>query len=96
MAVDTKAKRFSMLNFGGESLVLIDPDGTVGVPDRLHFLNLYSGIAADAPSVEVALTTAFPPDTLTLSAETADTYAFAIIPRDQVSLTDETADTHTL
>lgn len=51
MAVDTRAKRFSMLNFGDGALnhVLFDVDGTVEAGDRAHMLGLYSGIALDAP-----------------------------------------------
>jgi len=55
MAVDTKPKRFSMLNFGGESLLMIDPSGSVATQDRLHFLDLYSGIAAGAPVAAATL-----------------------------------------
>lgn len=48
MAVDTREKRMSMLNFGdGCSLhLLFEADGTVDADDRLHLLDLYSGIAA--------------------------------------------------
>lgn len=48
MAVDTKDKRFSMLNLGrGSSRLLMDPDGTVDDPDKQHLVGLYSGIAFD-------------------------------------------------
>lgn len=51
MAVDTKAKRFSMLNFGSISTDLLpDPDGTIGQADRQHLLDLYGGILAAAPA----------------------------------------------
>lgn len=53
MAVDTRQKRMSMLNFGdGANLhVLWEPDGTVDADDRLHLLDLYSGIAAAGPGI---------------------------------------------
>jgi hypothetical protein len=44
MAVDTKAKRFSMLAFGSGG-ILPDPDGTIAAADRAHLLWLYSGLA---------------------------------------------------
>lgn len=47
MAVDTKAKRFQMLNFGAGDL-LPDPDGTISQADRQHLLDLYGGILAIA------------------------------------------------
>ena len=44
---DTKAKRFSMLNFGDGTTphLLPDPDGTFDLGDKQHFLDCYSGIA---------------------------------------------------
>lgn len=50
MAINTAARRFSIANFSdtGPAFAPI-PDGTIGAPDRLHLLDLYSGIAADAP-----------------------------------------------
>ncbi len=56
MAVDTRQKRMSMLNFGdGTNLhVLWEPDGTVDADDRLHLLDLYSGIAASGIIYAVA------------------------------------------
>ena len=56
MAVDTAAKRFSMMGFGGPvpQMVLV-PDGTVGASGRADLLYLYSGIALGAA---VFLTTA--------------------------------------
>ena len=49
MAVDTAARRFSMLNFGRTPVYpLFIPDGSVDDGDRLHLLNLYSGIALSA------------------------------------------------
>ena len=50
MAVDTRAKRLSMLNFGGGGL-LPDPSGTVDAAARATLLNLYSGIALFSPAV---------------------------------------------
>lgn len=51
MAIDTREKRMSMLNFGDGSNVhlLFEADGTaVDADDRLHLLDLYSGISAIA------------------------------------------------
>lgn len=47
MAVDTREKRFSMLNFwdGTHILVTQEPDGNVDETDRATLLDLYSGIA---------------------------------------------------
>jgi hypothetical protein len=52
MAVDTAAKRKSMLSFGSGDL-LLHPDGTIDVGDRLTLLGLYGGIEPEevlAPS----------------------------------------------
>jgi hypothetical protein len=46
MAIDSKAKRFSMLNFGEACALLPDPDGSFDQADRQHWLGLYSGILA--------------------------------------------------
>lgn len=52
MAVDTKAKRFSMLNFGSISTDLLPaPDGTIDQADRQHLLDLYGGILAAGAAV---------------------------------------------
>ena len=46
MAIDTRHKRFSMMNFvGGEDIMLFEPDGSVDLDDRQHLLDCYSGIA---------------------------------------------------
>ncbi len=53
MAVDTREKRFSMLNLGdGAHLhATFEADGAVDLDDRQHLLDCYSGIAfAGAPS----------------------------------------------
>lgn len=48
MAIDTAAKRASIMNFSlGDRLTV--PSGTVTAGERLTFLDLYSGIAADPP-----------------------------------------------
>ena len=49
MAVDSKAKRFSMMALG-RGAILIDPDGTIAQADRQHLLWLYGGIAAISPA----------------------------------------------
>lgn len=48
MAVDTAAKRFSMLNFGTGVHVHLtfQSDGVIDADDRHHLLDLYSGFAA--------------------------------------------------
>ncbi len=52
MAIDTKEKRLSMLNFGLPWWTTLPvTDGSFDVGDRLHFLHLYSGIDPDAPVV---------------------------------------------
>lgn len=50
MAVDTREKRFSMMNFGGPDVAMFEADGTVDADDRAHLLDLYSGIALNNPS----------------------------------------------
>lgn len=51
MAVDSRQKRMSMIEFGaGHSWrTLFEADGSVDADDRAHLLGLYSGIALDAP-----------------------------------------------
>lgn len=53
MAIDSKPKRFSMLQFSEPDIVAVlpDPDGTMAAGDRAHLLGLYSGIALGAPAV---------------------------------------------
>lgn len=51
MAVDTATKRYSMINFSaGDSMFPVPVNG-VDAADRSHLLELYSGLAAAAPSV---------------------------------------------
>ena len=47
MAIDTAAKRFSMLNFGDGTNIhlLFEPDGAVDLDDRQHLLDCYGGVA---------------------------------------------------
>lgn len=45
MAVDTRQKRMSMINFSEGDQVLFEADGAVDADDRSHLLGLYSGIA---------------------------------------------------
>ena len=50
MAIDTRAKRFSMLNFGWLPIVaLFEADGSVDADDRAHMLNMYAGIPLSGP-----------------------------------------------
>lgn len=53
MAVDTAAKRFSMMNFGkgAHLVVMMPPSGTVGQGARQHFLDCYGGIFFDGAVV---------------------------------------------
>lgn len=53
MAVDTRQKRFSMMNFGEGDQVLFEADGTVDADDRAHLLGLYSGISLIAVTPQV-------------------------------------------
>lgn len=52
MAIDTRHKRFAMMNFAraGPHIVLFEADGTVDADDKAHMLHLYSGIALADPS----------------------------------------------
>lgn len=56
MAIDTAAKRFSMLNFSesSPSMLLFRADGVVDADDRSHLLALYGGIPLSVP-VQVAI-----------------------------------------
>lgn len=46
-AIDTTEKLLSLLNFNTPFLfILPEADGSIDAGDRLHLLNLYSGIAA--------------------------------------------------
>jgi len=49
MAVDTAAKRYSMLGFSDVN-AMPAPDGTIAASDRLALLDLYSGISATIPA----------------------------------------------
>ena len=60
MAVDTREKRFSMLNFGDGTHIqaTFEADGSVDLDDRQHLLDCYSGIAfagAAPPSDRIML-----------------------------------------
>lgn len=57
MAVDTAAKRLSMLDMGPAAATpgLPAPDGAFTQPDRQHLLWLYSGIAASGAAPVVAV-----------------------------------------
>jgi hypothetical protein len=52
MAIDTRQKRFSIMNFSraGPHVALFEADGTVDADDREHLLHLYSGIALASPA----------------------------------------------
>ena len=55
MAIDSREKRFSMLNFGdGAHLhAIFEADGSVDLDDRQHLLDCYSGIAFAAPTSNI-------------------------------------------
>ena len=44
MAIDSRNKRFSFVNFGQSTGVLANPDGSVEAIDRAMALGLYGGI----------------------------------------------------
>ena len=52
MAIDTAAKRFSILGIGSSMIkhVITDAVSGVNASERSTFLDLYSGIALDNPS----------------------------------------------
>jgi hypothetical protein len=55
MAIDTRQKRFSMLNFSWvPGVSLFEADGAVDADDRLHLLHLYSGISLGLPAENAA------------------------------------------
>jgi hypothetical protein len=49
MAIDTAAKRASVLGFALVPLLLVPPDGVIDQGDRQTLLHLYSGVLAGAP-----------------------------------------------
>lgn len=53
MTIDTKNKRFSILNLGDGSHIYLtpDPDGSFNLGDQQHFLDCYSGIPFGPPPV---------------------------------------------
>ena len=68
MAIDSREKRMSMLNFGdGTTLhVLFEADGTVDLDDRQHLFDLYSGIALSGGAAgQARMGRRFPPEMFT-------------------------------
>ena len=52
MAIDTRQKRFSMLNFGSiSSDILFEADGTVNDDDKIVLLDMYSGNPLGTPPI---------------------------------------------
>lgn len=51
MAIDTPAKRFSMINLAipGAGRAMPRPSGTIDGPERFHFLGLYSAFGGVTP-----------------------------------------------
>lgn len=58
MAIDTAAKRYSMMSFGGGGglTLLPAPDGTISTADMQHLLGCYSGISFATTSSDTVLT----------------------------------------
>lgn len=54
MAIDTAAKRLSMLNYGNGDL-LPKPSGAVDAGERATLLELYSGIGLSPPPTPTAI-----------------------------------------
>jgi hypothetical protein len=54
MAIDTAAKRFSMMNLGTPYITVFpEPDGTFDAGNRLHLLNLYGGVLAGVTTGDI-------------------------------------------
>lgn len=55
MAIDTREKRFSMLNFGDGAHIhaTFEADGAVDLDDKQHLFDCYSGIAFGGPPVVI-------------------------------------------
>ena len=51
MAVDSAAKRFSMLGLGNVSVLLRVPAGSIAAAQQATLLHLYHGIALDVPAI---------------------------------------------
>ena len=53
MAIDTKAKRLSMMNLGNSVVAqpMFDFTGSISVSDRLHMLGFYSDIIPGIPDL---------------------------------------------
>ena len=50
MAIDTSAKRFSIMGMANPMIKLVIPAGAVGAAGRATFIDVYSGITLDNPS----------------------------------------------
>jgi len=70
MAIDTAAKRFSMMRLHGGFCAVPLPDGTIDAGDRIALLYLYSGIAVGGPVGPLPIGTV--PVRYILSGETAN------------------------
>ncbi len=71
MALDTSAKRFSMINMasgldGCTIHLLFEPDGSVDADDRASLLDLYNGIPLGGAAARTAKTRPFLRNTATL------------------------------
>ncbi len=72
MAVDSKEKRLSFLNFGLPWwTTLPEADGAIDADDRLHLLGLYSGVAAGSVIAVTVVETET--DSLRLTGRLVDT-----------------------
>lgn len=77
MAVDTKDRRLSMLNFGEGDALLPDSDGSFDADDMAHLLGLYSGISLVPTGGEPAgilRRSAVSHDVIRTAARSAETY----------------------
>ena len=83
MAIDTRQKRFSIMNFvargaqGPTAVPLFEPDGAIDLDDRQHMLGFYSGIAFGA----IGATTVFPDaSAIPIVATISPTIRFGVTP----------------
>lgn len=51
MAIDSRHKRFNIMEFGGIDIVLPEADGAIDADDRAQLLGLYGGNALASPTL---------------------------------------------
>jgi hypothetical protein len=59
MAIDTKDRRLSMLNFGEGDALVPDADGSLDAEDRAFLLGLYIGITLGSAAIPVTVSTRY-------------------------------------